>query len=324
MRRALIALAVAVASWADVTATAQSTQAPSTAPADSPAGPAAYSCGNPTSPPQTSGRGAQPIFSAGQFPVSLPAMSLLGARNDLPNPYEPGVDWGQLPAGRKWGSTASVTTGPDGTIWVADRCGNSGAGGTTCGGHKRRASIPSFSSTPPASCCKSFGAGMFVSPHKLTLDDGGQSLAGRQRRPSGVQADAGRQSAADARQEGRRRSRQRRVRCANRSRRRAEWRHLRRRRPHGRRHGRRQRAHRQIRQDREVHQDVGQEGHGPRRIRRASHAGVRFTRPAVRRRSSEQPHPDFRPGRQVHRPVVPVRPTERHLHRQEDRHAVCR
>ena len=57
MRRALIALAVAVASWADVTATAQSTQAPSTAPADSPAGPAAYSCGNPTSPPQTPGRG---------------------------------------------------------------------------------------------------------------------------------------------------------------------------------------------------------------------------------------------------------------------------
>ena len=134
MRRALIALAVAVASWADVTATAQSTQAPSTAPADSPAGPAAYSCGNPTSPPQTSGRGAQPIFSAGQFPVSLPAISLLGARNDLPNPYEPGVDWGQLPAGRKWGSTASVTTGPDGTIWVTDRCGNSGAGGATCAG----------------------------------------------------------------------------------------------------------------------------------------------------------------------------------------------
>ena len=172
MRRALIALAVAVASWADVTATAQSTQAPSTAPADSPAGPAAYSCGNPTSPPQTSGRGAQPIFSAGQFPVSLPAISLLGARNDLPNPYEPGVDWGQLPAGRKWGSTASVTTAP-GRHDLGDRplrqlrrrrC-------DVCG-HKRRGQSH-LSIRTIRQALKSFGAGMFVSPHKLTLDDGG-------------------------------------------------------------------------------------------------------------------------------------------------------
>ena len=167
-----LALAVAVASWAEMTATAQSTPAPSTPPADSPAGPAAYSCGNPTSPPQTSGRGAQPIFPAGQFPVSLPAISLLGARNDLPNPYEPGVDWGQLPAGRKWGSTASITTAPDGTIWVTDRCGNSGAGGATCAGTSATVN-PIFQFQPSGKLIKSFGAGMFVSPHKLTLDDGG-------------------------------------------------------------------------------------------------------------------------------------------------------
>ena len=40
---------------------------------------------------------------------------------------------------------------------------------------------------------------------------------------------------------------------------RAERRHLRRRRPHRRRHGDRQRAHREVRQERQVHQDVGQE-----------------------------------------------------------------
>src|SRR4029077_17755676 len=97
-------------------------------------GPAPYTCGSPPNPPQTSGRGAQLIFQPGQFPVSLPAISLLGARNDLPNPYEAGGAWVQLPAGRRWGSTASVTTAPDGTIWVSDRCGNSGAGGATCGG----------------------------------------------------------------------------------------------------------------------------------------------------------------------------------------------
>jgi DNA-binding beta-propeller fold protein YncE len=172
MRHLLIALGLAVASLADIKAAAQSTQAPSTAPADSPAGPAAYTCGNPTNPPQTSGRGAQPTFPPGQFPVSLPPISLLGARNDLPNPYEAGVDWGQLPAGRKWGSTASVTTAPDGTIWVTDRCGNSGVGGATCGGASATVN-PIFQFQPSGKLVKSFGAGMFVSPHKLTVDDGG-------------------------------------------------------------------------------------------------------------------------------------------------------
>jgi hypothetical protein len=170
MRPAMLALAVAL--WAGITVAAQSTQTPSTPAAGSPAGSAAYTCGNPTNSPQTSGRGAQPIFSPGQFPVSLPAISLLGARNDLPDPYEAGVDWGQLPAGRKWGSTASVTTAPDGTIWVTDRCGNSGAGGTTCGGASATVD-PIFQFQPSGTLVKSFGAGMFVSPHKLTVDDGG-------------------------------------------------------------------------------------------------------------------------------------------------------
>src|SRR6266550_6376353 len=58
-----------------------------------------------------------PVFPAGQYPVKLPAVSMLGARNDLPNPYRPGVSWGQLPEGRKWGSVASVTIDPDGKLW---------------------------------------------------------------------------------------------------------------------------------------------------------------------------------------------------------------
>jgi hypothetical protein len=98
-------------------------------------------------------RGAAPqqaIFPEGQYPISLPAKSLLGARNDLPNPFQPGVDFGELPTGRKWGSTASVTTGLDNTIWVIDRCGNSGAGGTTCGGASAGVN-PIFSSTPRGS-----------------------------------------------------------------------------------------------------------------------------------------------------------------------------
>src|SRR4029077_11957748 len=117
-------------------------------------------------------RGAQPTFPPGQYPVSLPAVSHLGARNDLPNPFPPGADFGHLPAGRKWGSTASVTTAPDGTIWVVDRCGVSGAGGTTCGGPNATAA-PIFQFDTSGKLLKSFGAGMFVSPHKLTVDKDG-------------------------------------------------------------------------------------------------------------------------------------------------------
>lgn len=141
-------------------------------PATSSAGANAYSCGVPSTPPPTGGDVKQAMFPDGQYPVKLPAVSPLGARNDLPNPYAPGVDWGQLPPGRKWGSTASVTTAPDGTIWVADRCGNSGAGGTTCGGESAKVN-PIFQFDTSGKLLKTFGAGMFVSPHKLTIDHEG-------------------------------------------------------------------------------------------------------------------------------------------------------
>jgi hypothetical protein len=165
MRNKLLGLAVAIAmAFALVRLSALQS-------AESSAGPQASSCGVPTTPPPT-GRGAQPTFPPGQYPVSLPAVSHLGARNDLPNPYQAGVDFGQLPAGRKWGSTASVTTAPDGTIWVVDRCGVSGAGGTTCAG-PNAAVAPIFQFEASGKLLKNFGAGMFVSPHKLTLDKDG-------------------------------------------------------------------------------------------------------------------------------------------------------
>jgi DNA-binding beta-propeller fold protein YncE len=65
-----------------------------------------------------------------------------------------------------------VTTGPDGTIWVTDRCGNSGAGGTTCGGASAHID-PIFQFDPSGKLLRMFGAGMFVSPHKLTVDKDG-------------------------------------------------------------------------------------------------------------------------------------------------------
>ena len=137
-------------------------------------GPLAQSCGVPSA--AASGRSEAtrtlPQFPPGEYPVKLPAVSLLGARNDLPNPFRPGVSWGQLPEGRRWGSTASIAIAPDGKIWVTDRCGNSGAGGTTCAGPNAKIN-PIFQFDTSGKLLKTFGAGMFVSPHKLTIDKEG-------------------------------------------------------------------------------------------------------------------------------------------------------
>ena len=134
-------------------------------------GPQADSCGVPEQAPREQGARGTPIFTAGQFPVKLPPVSLLGARNDLPNPYQPGIHWGQLPAGRKWGSTAGVYAAPDGkTIWAIDRCGASGAGGATCADSPLD---PILQFDTSGKLLKSFGKGLIVSPHKITLDKEG-------------------------------------------------------------------------------------------------------------------------------------------------------
>ena len=126
-------------------------------------------CGDtpPNRPP--TGRGSEPIFPPGQYPVKLPAKSLLGAPNDLPNPYQSGIEFGQLPPGRKWGATASVWTAPDNTIWVADRCGKPGAGGDVCGGDAKGVD-PIFQFDTTGKVLRHWGAGIFMTPHKITID----------------------------------------------------------------------------------------------------------------------------------------------------------
>ena len=136
-------------------------------------GPLAQSCGVPPEAARPAGgERATHVFPPGQYPVQLPPASLLGARNDLPDRYGAGVSWGQLPEGRRWGSTASVTTAPDNAIWVADRCGNSGSGGSTCAGPSANVN-PVFQFDTSGKLLKTFGAGMFVSPHKLAIDRDG-------------------------------------------------------------------------------------------------------------------------------------------------------
>ena len=96
--------------------------------------------------------------------------TLATVSNDLPNPYKAGVTWGELPNGRKWGSTAGITIGRDGNLWALDRCGVSGSSGTSCLGSTLD---PILEFDPTGKFLKSFGAGLFVSPHKITIDKDG-------------------------------------------------------------------------------------------------------------------------------------------------------
>ena len=104
------------------------------------------------------------------FPVELPSVSLLGARNDLPNEsYQEGVSWGELPDNRRWGNTAGIAVGPDNTLWVIDRCGNKGGAGDC-----RDSTLdPILQFDTSGTFLTAIGAGMFVNPHKLHVDADG-------------------------------------------------------------------------------------------------------------------------------------------------------
>ena len=171
------------------------------------AGPLAHSCGVPTAPlPDQAPR--QAVFPPGQYPVSLPAVSLLGARNDLPNPYGVGTDWGQLPPGRKWGSTASVTTAPDGTIWVVDSLRQ-----LWSGRHDMRRSERERQSRLSVRHLRQAAEDVrrrpVRQPSQTHRRQGREPMGRGQRRPPGLQAGSERPRAADPRQEGCRRTRAR-------------------------------------------------------------------------------------------------------------------
>jgi sugar lactone lactonase YvrE len=85
--------------------------------------------------------------------------------NSEPNPYQAGVSFGQLPDGRKWGSTAGVDIAPDGTIWAYDRCG-----ANTCVGQTMN---PILHFDTSGKLLGSFGGGMFNFPHGIGVDRDG-------------------------------------------------------------------------------------------------------------------------------------------------------
>ena len=86
--------------------------------------------------------------------------------NTQPNPYRTVEGWAKLPAGRTWGATSAVDVARDGrSIWIAERCG-----ANTCAG----SSLPAVLLFDESGrLTTSFGAGMFVFPHGMHVDRGG-------------------------------------------------------------------------------------------------------------------------------------------------------
>jgi len=93
----------------------------------------------------------------------------------LPNPA-PKVtrNWGQLPAGRSWGTTAGIDIDPiDGQIWAYERCGVGAAAGAGGGGASCDTNLvdPIFKfDRNTGAVLANFGKGVMVTPHGISVD----------------------------------------------------------------------------------------------------------------------------------------------------------
>ena len=94
----------------------------------------------------------------------------------LPNPAPTVMaNWGNLPEGREWGSTAGIDIDPtDGQVWAYERCGasNFGAGAPVNCDNNLVDPIFKFDRNT-GEVLANFGAGLFVTPHGIHVDSDG-------------------------------------------------------------------------------------------------------------------------------------------------------
>jgi sugar lactone lactonase YvrE len=89
----------------------------------------------------------------------------------LPHPYRQEFDWAKMPAGRIWGDARAIAIDKDGkSIWVLDRCGLME---NACSKPENKAVNPLMKFDSNGNLVKAFGAGMFSSPHGLSVDKDG-------------------------------------------------------------------------------------------------------------------------------------------------------
>jgi DNA-binding beta-propeller fold protein YncE len=97
----------------------------------------------------------------------LLALLLLGCTDAAPpNPYRTITGWMAAPAGRTLGSMSMVDVAPDGTLWIAERCGEN-----NCLGHDDV--DPVLHVSADGEWLGAFGAGMFAWPHGVYADPDG-------------------------------------------------------------------------------------------------------------------------------------------------------
>ena len=90
----------------------------------------------------------------------------------LPNPA-PTVtrNWGQLPSGRKWGTTAGIDIDPtDGNVWAYERCGASTAGGGPVDCDNAPLDPVFKFDRKTGAVLANFGKGVMVTPHGIAVD----------------------------------------------------------------------------------------------------------------------------------------------------------
>lgn len=107
--------------------------------------------------------------STAGFPQFFVPVVVDPAVKPLPNPTPTIVkEWGPLPAGRRWGSSAGVDIGPDGQVWAYDRCGEFDLAAGACDTSKVDPILRFDRRT--GKILTSFGAGLFAVPHGLHVD----------------------------------------------------------------------------------------------------------------------------------------------------------
>jgi DNA-binding beta-propeller fold protein YncE len=82
-----------------------------------------------------------------------------------PNPYRTVTGWMTLPAGRVAGSMSMVDVAPDGTLWIAERCGANDCSTSDLD--------PVLHVGANGEWLGAFGAGVFAWPHGIYADAGG-------------------------------------------------------------------------------------------------------------------------------------------------------
>ena len=118
----------------------------------------------------TTNRDANTLLAQGASKVANPITG-----EGLPNPAPKVIrNWGELPAGRKWGTSAGMDVDPkDGNIWTYERCGAGAAGGAGGGpvDCETNAVDPVFKfDRNSGKVLANFGKNVMVTPHGISVD----------------------------------------------------------------------------------------------------------------------------------------------------------